>query len=48
MLPVNRRDIDEFVATLKAAPGVTDAVVALDEGAAYLKIWRKRFDAGRN
>jgi MFS family permease len=42
---VNRSEFDELAARLKASPGVIDAVIAADEGVAYLKIDRRCFDA---
>lgn len=41
---VDRRDIGAVAGKLKSAPGVIEAVVVPDEGVAYLKIDRSRFD----
>ncbi len=42
---LDRQKVGALEASLKAAPGVIDAVVAPDENVAYLKIDREHFDA---
>ncbi|HLH10488.1 MAG TPA: MFS transporter [Methylovirgula sp.] len=44
---LDRQKIDAVEASLKAAPGVIDAVIAPDENVAYLKIDRDHFDAAK-
>jgi hypothetical protein len=41
---IDRQDIAGLAARLEAVPGVVEAVIAPDEGVAYLKIDRTRFD----